>query len=257
MKNKKTIITIIIIMVTYLVLAVVLFGLDNFLSIFQKVNIVLSTGDKWQLKNGKWSDIEDEKDYNWKKFNVYIDNQLLGKYDLLYNNKWYIYDKKRNSIKYDGKLLGITGNKKYEIIDFQNQDFDTTGENLLKKILNEKNIDYPDEFTYTSRVTMDIDGDGKEEDIYTVSNAFTYETDVNKKFSIIFINDDKLYVLYEKYADIENQYDLCVPKVNSIIDIGKDSKYELIFECTYFSEIGRCASMYEFKDGIYKEIKSC
>ena len=55
MKNKKTIITIIIIMVTYLVLAVVLFGLDNFLSMFQKVNIVLSTGDKWQLKNGKWS----------------------------------------------------------------------------------------------------------------------------------------------------------------------------------------------------------
>lgn len=257
MNSKKSIIILVIIIVTYLFLAIIFFGFEDFMNKFQGLEIMLSNGEKWQLKDGKWSNIEDNEDYNWKKFDVYIDNQLFGEYDLLYNNKWYIFDSSRKSIKYNGKILAIRGNKKYQVIEFQEQDLDVNGEELLKNILDQHNIDYPQEFTYAKKVTLDIDGDDKEENIYTVSNAFTYETDVNKKFSIIFINGDNKQILYHKYVDVGDQYDLCVPKINSIIDIDEDSNYEIIFECNYFSEMGSCGSLYELSDGTYKLRKGC
>jgi len=252
MKNKKNIIIVIVIIVAYLALAIVLFGWENFINKFQGINIMLSTGEKWQLKDGIWSNMEDSKEYNWKKFDVYINNQLLGNYDLMYNNKWYIFDGNRKSIKYDGKLLGISGNKKYEVIDFQKQNLDTKGENLLKQILKDDNIDYPKSFELAEKVTLDIDGDGNDETIYTISNAFTYDTDINKEFSIIFIDDDEVQVLYKRYSDVQNHYDLCVPRVSNVIDINKDSKYEIIFECTYYSELGSCSMLYELSDDEYK-----
>lgn len=257
MKNKKNIIIIVIIIVAYLAIAVILFGWENFINKFQGMSIMLSTGEKWQLKDGEWSDIESGKDYNWKKFDVYVDHQLFGNYDLLYNNKWYIFDENRDSMKYSGRILAVRGNKKYEVVDFNEDNFDTTGDNLLRSILEEKKADYPKELTYAKKVTLDIDGDHAEETIYTVSNAFTYETDVNKKFSLIFMSDSKMQVLYQSYVNIGDQYDLCVPKLNSIIDINKDSRYELIFECNYFSELGSCSMLYELKDGTYKLRKSC
>lgn len=252
MKSKKNIVIVLIIIVLYLVLAIVLFGWENFKNKIQGMSIMLSTGEKWQLKDGSWSEIENNNDYNWKKFDIYVDNQLFGKYDLLYNNKWYIYDKNRQSLKYDGKILAIRGNKKYEVIDFREETFDSTDEKLLENILLEKNVDYSKDFTYAKKVSLDIDGDNTKEHIYTVSNAFSDDTTSNERFSIVFINDEDVQVLYQRYADIENQYDLCVPKVNSILDVNKDLKYEIIFECNYYSVMGVCSSLYEEKDGIYK-----
>ena len=257
MKNKRNIIIIVVIIVFYLALAIIFFGWESFMNKFQGLNIMLSTGEKWQLKDGKWSDIKDESKYNWEKFDVYIDNQLLGNYDLLYNDKWYIFDENKKSIKYDGKILAIRGNKKYEVIEFNEKDLNDDGKNALREVLSEYDIDYPKELTYAKRVNLDIDGDSKEETIYTISNAFTYETELNKKFSTVFILDGKKKVLYFDYVNVGDQYDLCVPKVNSIIDINKDLKYEIILECKYFSEMGVCGSLYELKNGAYKSSKSC
>lgn len=256
MKNKKTTIIVISVMVTYLILAIVLFGFDNFKNKIYTINIMLSTGDKIGLKDGKWVDIDDEKEYNWNKFDIYIDNNYFGKYDLLYNNGWHIYDKNEQLIEYDGRLLGIDSNIKYEVIDFKEEDFDSTGETLLKSILSDENIPYPKEFTYAKKVVLDVDGDSNEESIYTVSNAFTYEG-LNKKFSLLFIYDNGLEILYKKYVDSKDQYDLCVPKLNSIIDLNKDSKYEIIIECNYYSTMGTCTSLYELVNGKYKLLKNC
>jgi len=257
MKNKKTVIIIISIMVTYLILSIVLFGWNNLKNKFQTINIMLSTGDKISLKDGNWIDIKDEKEYNWNKFDIYVENNFFGNYNLLYNDKWYIFDNNRNSIKYDGRILGINGNIKYDVINFTEESFDNIGTNSLKKILDDNEIDYPKEFTYAKKSTLDIDGDEKDETIYTVSNAFTYESGLNKKFSIVFIENNDIDILYEDYVSSKDQYDLCVPKINSIIDINKDSKYEIILECNYFSVMGTCTSLYEPENGKYKLGKGC
>lgn len=257
MKNKKTVIVIISIVLIYLVLAIVLFGWENFINKFQELYIMLDSGDKWQLKDGKWSDIENEKDYNWKKFDVYIDNQLIGNYSLMYNNRWYLFDDERVSQKYEGKILAIKGNKKYQVIDFLEEDINEEDKEILNDILNDKEITYPESFTYAKKVFINLDDDQKLETIYTISNAFTNDTSVNKKFSLVFIKDDQTKILYEdkKYADY--QYDMCVPKVNSIIDINKDKKYEIIIECNYYSVMGTCNQLYHQKDGNYRLAKGC
>lgn len=257
MKNKKAVITFGIIIVTYLILAIIFFGWDSFMNKIQGVKIVFSTGDKWQLKDGKWIDIEDSEEYNWKKFNVYVDNELLGKYSLLYNNKWYVYDKKRNLINYEGNILGISGNKKYKVIDFEQTIFDTTGENILKDILNKKGITYAEPLSST-KVSLDIDGDNQIETIYTAANLFNdIGVDSKDKYSVMFIKDDEIQVVYEDYQDKDKEYSMCIPKVNSIIDFNKDSKYEIIMECNYYSNMGTCTGLYELQDGKYKEVRGC
>lgn len=257
MKNKKTIIIIVSIIVVYLFLAIILFGWTNFLDKFQKSYVMLNPDTKWQLKNGKWSDITNDKVYNWKKFDVYVDNQLLGNYNLLYNKKWYLFDNNRKSVKYEGNMIAIKGNKKYKVIDFKEEDFDNTDKIILKDILEKENIDYPKEFTYAKKISLDLDGDNNIETIYTISNAFTNDTLVNYKFSIVFIKDDNIQILYKNKETLERQYYLCVPKVKAIIDFNLDSKYEIITECNYFNLLGTCNSLYQKKDGLYKIMKGC
>ena len=256
MKNKKAVITFSLIIVTYLILAIVFFGWDSFMDKVQGVKIVFSTGDKWRLKDGKWIDVEDSE-YNWKKFNVYVDNELLGKYSLLYNKRWYVYDRKRNLIKYEGNILGISGNKKYKVIDFEQTIFDTTGENILRDILNKKSITYTKPLSST-KVSLDIDGDNQIETIYTAANLFNdIGVDSKDKYSVMFIKDDEIQIIYEDYQDNSREYSMCIPKVNSIIDFNEDLKYEIIMECNYYSNMGACTSLYELQDGKYKTIKRC
>lgn len=256
MKNKKTIIIIFSILVPYLVLIVLLFGSSELKDKIYSMDILLSSGAKWHLEDGKWSDINDEKEYNWKKFDVYINNDLIGNYNLLYNKKWYVYDNKKNLIDYNGTIVAIKGNKKYKLINFHKSNFDTTGENLLKSILREKNINFSNNFQGT-KISVDLDNDGKEEIIYTASNAFIDDEMINRRYSIIFIKDDKTQIIYEDYQDVSMKYSMCVPKINTIIDLDKDSKYELITECDFYSIMGSCTSLYAMKNNNYELIKGC
>lgn len=256
MKNKKTIIIILLVLVAYLVLMVILFGSEKVKDKFYNMDIMLSSGAKWHLEDGIWTDIKDEKNYNWKKFNVYVDNQLLGNYNLLYNKKWYVYDDEKNLIDYDGTIVGIKGNKKFKLINFDKSNFDSSGENILKSILKKENIDFTNNFQGI-KITIDIDGDAKEEIIYTASNAFVEDQNITHRYSIIFIKDDETKIIYQDYQDASMKYSMCVPKINTIIDLDEDSKYELITECNYYSIMGTCTSLYEIKDDNYRLVKGC
>ncbi len=255
MKNKKAIIIVTSIIGVYLVLAVILFGWDNFTNKFQSLYIMLDSGDKWVLKDGHFKDVEDDKEYNWKKFDVYVNNQLLGNYNLLYNNIWYLFDDNRNSKSYGGSLIAIRGNKKYEVIDFQEEDLNEEDLKKVKNVLKSENIEYTYNLSYKKKVTLDVDGDSKEETIYAISNVFTSEP--NQKFSIVFIDNDGIEVLYKDVKKPSKMYEMCMPKVKFIIDIDKDLKYEIITECTYFSVMGSCDSLYKIKNNSYKKFKGC
>ena len=254
MKNKKTVIIIISIISAYLVLAIVLFGFDNLKNKFRHNTIMFSTGDKWKFENGKWIDIKDNKKFEWENFDVYIDDKLIGNYDLLYNDKWYIYDKNSHLVKYDGRFLAISGNKNYKVIEFEEKNLNSSDENYIKAILRNKNIEYPDEFNYAKKVELDVDNDNKLETIYTVSNAFVIDNS-SKKFSFVLIKDDEPQMLYEKYVEPDQKYKLCVPKMNSVIDFNKDSKYEIIIECNYYSDIGTSTNLYKQHKGKYELVK--
>jgi len=254
MKNKGAIIIVITIIFAYLVLAVIFFGWEEFANRFRSLNIMVSTGDKWQLKNGMWSDIEET---DLIHFNVYINNKSIGKYNLVYNNKWYLFDDNRKAIKYDGNILAINGNVKYELIDFKEEDFDSDDEKLLTKILEGKSIDETSEPDSASKIVLDLDGDNIQETIYTASNAFIEGYSVKNRYSIIFTGDEQPEILYEHYEDESKQFSMCVPRLNTVIDIDKDSKYELIFECNYYDQLGSCAMLFEQKNDKYILSKGC
>lgn len=257
MKNKKSIIIVIAIIIAYLVLAVIFFGWEEFINRFRIMNIMVSNGDKLQLKNGVWEDLKNPDDYNWNKFSIYVDNKFIGKYDVLYNNRWYLFDDNRKAVKYKGNILAINGNVKYEVIDFTEESFDSDGERLLMKILEEKNIDETSKPNSTSKIVLDVDGDGFQETFYMASNAFIEGFSVKNRYSIIFTGDEQPEVLYEHYEDESMQFSMCVPRINSVIDIDKDSKYELIFECNYYDLLGSCSMLYELNNGKYELRKSC
>jgi len=255
MPNKKTLIVIFSIICAYFVFAIIFFGLDNFKNKFQDLFIMLDSGDKWQFQDGKWIDVTDEDTYNWQKYNIYIDNKLYGNYDIFYNDNWYIFDSNRNNKQYDGNFIAIKGNKKYDIIDYEKQDFDSNGKSKLIDILKQENMTFQNKYNYAEKISLDIDGDNELENIYTISNAFV--EDLKDYFSVAFIEDKDIQILYEDYNSTGNSYDMCVPKVDHIIDIDSDSKYEIIMECVYYSVIGSCDSLYQKQGGKYKIVKGC
>jgi len=125
----------------------------------------------------------------------------------------------------------------------------------VKNVLKSENIEYTYNLSYKKKVTLDVDGDSKEETIYAISNVFTSEP--NQKFSIVFIDNDGIEVLYKDVKKPSKMYEMCMPKVKFIIDIDKDLKYEIITECTYFSVMGSCDSLYKIKNNSYKKFKGC
>lgn len=257
MKNKKPILIVLSIVLCYLILAIILFGWDKFINKFQGLYVMLDPDSMWRLKDGKWSDVKEDKEYNWKKFDIYINNKLLGNYNLLYNKKWYVFNDNREAIKYEGDLIAIKGNKKYKVYDFEEEELNLLDETLISEVLNQEKIKNSYEYTYARKVVFDFDGDTLEETLYTVSNTFNYSTEVNEVFSLVFLHDDINQVLYKSTQNIDRQYDVCLPKIKGIIDFDKDNKLEIIIGCNYYDSLGTCNSLYQIKDGKYIKVKGC
>ena len=49
----------------------------------------------------------------------------------------------------------------------------------------------------------------------------------------------------------------CTKKVDTLIDINNDQKYEIITSCMYFDRIGTCHDLYQLKKGKYEKIYKC
>lgn len=192
---------------------------------------------------------------NWNKFHIYTNHKKLGNYYFYYDDKVYIFNKKKEAINYEGSLIAFSSSK-YQDVDF---DLIKLEENpYIDSIFKEKKLDSIKKLTSNEVINTDIDGDGKEEQLYVVSNRFPIESpDTDKYFSFVFlVKNSTVTILYSDIETSDDAYSGCKPYIRNIIKIAGIKQKYIILECAYYSNNGIVSKLYGYKKGKYMELAS-
>lgn len=181
-------------------------------------------------KDGEWYEYP-QFDYANKPFDVYVDNSLLGKYNLNYGGRWYIYDDRSNYIDYDGLFMAVYSNMNYSVVPTVVNQFDIVDQSNVNSFLSGLNITFDYNNIFKSKVLYDVNKDGLKDTIYFVSNAFQDEIGIyNSAFAYVFVKyatgDVKTFYSFKKSVD--DLMSMSNPSFGSIIDIdGKQYLFVL------------------------------
>lgn len=213
---------------------------------------------RWKLSGGEWSNVTNVQEYNNLYFDTYVNNKPFGEFNVVFNEKFYLFDRKKLSHRFDGTLLAYRGNRKMKVIDYQEQMLQDIDYPVISQILNSNKITFPVENVSGTKMMIDLNNDGKKEKVYTLYNVFN-EYNAQDIFAFIVVVDgSNIQYIYKKTDSVKNMIgNMCVPSIHSIIDLDEDKQYEIITNCTYFSKKGTCSSLYNNKKNNYKIMKGC
>lgn len=188
-------------------------------------------------------DIKFITDYGTNKLKFKLINNNVE----LYNNDTLVEFDENFKIAYSSNL-------KLNLADYSSDELNSEDMKKVSDILKEHGIIGYENLNTSSKVSFDYNNDGISETIYFVSNLFD-ETKYDKVFSFVYyISGNDIIYLIEQIDTIENTYELCIPSMNSIVDLNNDGIYEFIISCEYFSNIGIDNQIYEQKENLFNLI---
>lgn len=243
MKKLIIIICIITIYVLGMIIGIKLFSNEMYLYMGNNI--------RWHYSDKKWENLENNIPYN--NFMVYntLENEYAGKYDIKYENEnWYI--KKKNYELFDKPAIMFKGNKKLNIISYQeNYDLDNSE---VKALLNHLNLDMNNYTGYY--IDIDLDNDDEIERIYCLTNSEIIGINENIYYSLIYVKDGNQYI--EVSLEKSNERFDTTYWISSIIDLNNDNKYELLVTKTDISqnEDKRDVIMYGLENNQYIKLIS-
>lgn len=250
MKSKKVYIVLIVLMVIFFLIMFLIFGLDELKKEGLDATIIVDKDTVWTYSERSWIRQTSFNEYNWKKYDVYMNNEKAGNYYLWYSDKWYAFDDKKNAVMLDGDLLAINANYDVPVYNFQKNEIDNYYQ--VNKVLEDNKLPTDVEYTVNHKVEFDYDGDGEIEEFYVVSNAFPIESNPKKIFSFVFmVKGDNVYPIYTNISN-NTGFNGCRPYFSGFIDVDKDNKYEFILSCAEYSVSGVSRMLYDFDNNKFK-----
>jgi len=250
MKKNKVYIVLIAVVIIFLLVMFLLFGFDELKKESYDTTIVVGDDTLWVYNNKSWSRVSKFDQFNWKKFDVYTNNEKIGNYYLWYSNKWYVFDDNKEAVLTDGDLLGVSAN--YDISVYNHSISEIDDYSYVYSVLEDNDLPTSSKFTSNYKVVLDIDNDGIEEEFYVISNAFPMDFNPTKIFSIVFmVKDEKIYPIYTNISN-NSGFNGCKPYFSSFIDVDEDSKYEVILSCAKYSTSSVSRILYKFNNKEFK-----
>ena len=253
--KKKTYIILIVIMFVFLMVMFFVFGLDEIRKRGYNTTLVVENDTVWTYSNKSWKNASSYDKLNWKKFDVYSDNEKIGNYYLWNSDyEWYVFDNNKNAITIDGSLLGINSNTDISVYNFEVLEIDDYS--YVYEVLKKNNLPTDSKYTSNEKIVFDYDNDGINEEFYLITNAFAMDFDSDKIFSIVFMGkDDEIYSIYTNISE-NTGFNGCKPYFSSFIDIDNDSKYEFILSCAKYSTSSVTRMLYGYNDNKFKMLIS-
>lgn len=250
MKSNKIYIILIAIILIFFVVMFLVFGLDELRKEEYDSTIIVGNDTVWTYKNKSWSNNTSYNSINWKKYDVYLNNEKNGNYYLWYSDKWYAFDDKKEAVLLDGDLLAIKSNYDISVYDFQDSDIDDYS--YAYKMLEKNKISTNSLYTVNKKIELDFDNDGNEETFYIISNAFPMDFNPSKIFSIVFmVKNDKIYPIYTNISENKG-FNGCRPYFSGFIDVDNNSDYEFVLSCSQYSVKGISRMLYDFDGDKFK-----
>lgn len=256
MKNKKVYYFIILFLVLYLVVFFFFFKKDDSAKNKNYGAFAIGNDAFFLYEKEGWLSINTryKKNYNWYLFDVYRDNEFLSQYSMIYSGIWNMFDKDKNKIDASfNENIGISTDLPYKIKEYR-ESSESSLDGYTRQVLEKYNIPDNVELTTNRIIHVDIDNDGNLEKIYTVTNVFS-EIEQSVTFGFIFLVDDNhIYMIYDKIFESNSLTDTCKPYVSHVIDF--DSKNYVLVSCSYYSDLGKKVLLYRYKDKKIKEVIS-
>lgn len=253
MIKKRTYIILLIILISFFLIMFIALGINNIRSEQQETTIIIGNQTIWNYKKRKWTTISNNSQIeklNWKKYNIYLNNEKAGDYYLWHSDKWYTFDNQKKAINLDGDILAIKSDnniKVYPLIEEEITDF-----TLVNKILEENQITDNQELTTKYRISIDFDNDGSKEYFYVISNIFPEKSNPDSIFSIVFMEkDNKTYMIYKDITS-NKSFNSCKPYFTGFLDVNNDNKAEFILSCASYSVSKTTNSLYSFTKDEFK-----
>lgn len=235
MSSRYKVIT--IILVVYLVVFFLIYGLSNIKNGQRKLTLLVGDNTVWDYSNRSWLNITREEtldSLNWQEYKVFLDNKYFGEYSMWYDdNKWYAFNSNKTAVKMEGELIAYKANYDLKIKEFETKE--NNNNTYVHQVLKDNNLSTSSQMTVNNVVNFDIDADGVEEQFYVISNAFASDFYPDTIFSIVFmVKEQKIYSMYTN-IEKANYGNGCKPYIRTFLDINDDDKHELILTCAKYS----------------------
>lgn len=249
--KRRYIISIIIVLVFGLIMFIA-FCVDPIRKESYEATIVVGENTTWNYSQKRWKKVSNETDFqtlNWKKYQIFDNDEDKGEYYLVHSDKWYGFDNKRNAVNLSDMLFAYRSNYNMGLDTFVEED--ASSDEFIEKVLLDNDLSAESEFTKSTKISIDYDSDGIVEDFYTITNAFINSTP-DKVFTIVFmVKEGEISYLYNETRAYK-VYAGCFPEVIAFMDVNDDNKDEIIISCFQYSNLGRIDMLYEFQDNKFK-----
>lgn len=241
--SKKQIIFLSCIVISFL-------GLTFFLLINEKEKksnyLYLFTGDyaivRWYYNNNTWY-IANTNDKLKDSFEVYSNGKYQGNYNLLFNDKWYYFDKNNESYNFDGNNFMINTSYDFESYEFKTESIDNTS--IIKNVSNEigiKNSDYDAILKQTIIYNNEefdnmyfIDYYKKNVEFNTLGPSYTVAfREINDKIEVIILLNFE-----------ESDKDSCSLDLSGIMKFNNGNN-KILLSCIHFDRIPTDYYLYEY-----------
>lgn len=250
MRGKKTYIVLIAILLVFLVVMFLIFGLDEMKARGTTTTLIVGDDTVWYYSDKTWSNISSYGDFNWKKYDVYLDNIKNGNYYLWYNDKWYAFNDNKKAVKLEGEILAIDSTTNVTVSHFSSSEIDDYS--YVYRVLKDNKLPTNSQYTVDKKIALDYDNDGEDEDFYIISNVFSMDFYPENLFSIVFmVKNEEIYPIYTKVEKNEG-FNGCKPYISGFVDVNNDSKSEIILSCSEYSVSGISRMLYEYKNNEFK-----
>ena len=248
-KNKKIMIVMLIVLAVYaLIMFLVLGGTKKFKKSNTQITIIMGDNATFTYNGSFWTYVELETTFsklNWLKYDVYENNELLGNYSMWHNDKWYIFDgdeENRKPVTVTEDFIALRADHSIKLTPFESNKI--TDYSYVNAVLDSYGIQ-ASYLTVDQVVSIDIDNDSKDENIYFISNSLPMDNPEKFNFTIVFMEKQgEIYHIYADIQEMENS-DGCKPFMRAVLDYDLDGEQEIIFAC------GGLSARKE-KDYIYK-----
>ncbi|MBR3210906.1 MAG: hypothetical protein IKF71_03090 [Bacilli bacterium] len=249
MPSKKIYIILFIMLLTFGIVMFIFYGIPNIREENIEGTFIVGDNTTWVLREKNWSFLRytsSMDSYSWQTFHVFEDNNYKGDYYLWHDDKWYVFDEKKEAINLSGRLFAYNSNVDLKVFDFQESKIDDYS--FVYEVLNENGISSSSQFTSSYKVSLDFDGDSIEEDFYIISNALPIDFEPETTFSIAFMVKNN--VIYPLYTDVSSNKGLngCKPFYHTFVDTNYDGVSEVILSCGKFSATDQVDMLFQFYD---------
>lgn len=243
MKKTKKIILIFFLFLLWL--AIVIYSYNEKIKLErEKIPQVLIINNNyfWKYESGIWNKLSLKKDidlYNWKKFDIYVDNKYYNTYKYTFTNgKGYFWNTNDKSQTIPSKNVLINDNSYLSLCSYEKISIDENDDQIISKFSKRNKINYND-ITIKEKYYIN-----EESNIYIISNYYD-DIDYDEVYYIIFYRkNNKNYFIAKGNA--EQDY-----KLHIVLDIGKKIP-NIVLE--YYNEDVLDYEMYQYDGKKYNNV---